>query len=208
MLEFSQIENGLYRRGYKKVCGVDEVGRGPLAGPVVAAAVIFPEGLKIDGLDDSKKITPLHRERIFDEIVSLGLPCAVGIMDNHMIDRMNIFRASMMAMRKAVMELEERPDFVLIDGKFTIPKIVYPQMSIVKGDSSCMAIAAASIVAKVTRDRIMDRYEGLYPSFTFSIHKGYTTEKHMQELNEFGPCEIHRRSFKPVAKLVEEYVLF
>jgi ribonuclease HII len=190
------------------VCGVDEVGRGPLAGPVVAAAVILPPDVEIDGLDDSKRLTEAKREKVFDEIMQLGLPCAVGIMDHETVDRMNILQASLCAMRKAVMDLKQAPDVILVDGNHGIPRLSQPQFTVIGGDRHCKAVSAASIVAKVTRDRIMARYEALYPSFSFATHKGYPTAKHMQELREHGPCDIHRRSFKPVAELVDQYALF
>lgn len=203
-----QLEEMLENKGYQYVCGVDEVGRGPLAGPVVAAAVILPFDLKIDGLDDSKKLTPLRREKIFEEIVELGLVCSVGIMDHTAIDTMNILKASLMAMRKAVMDLKQAPDFVLVDGDYTVPNISIPQFAVVGGDALCKSIAAASVVAKVTRDKIMDKYQAIYPSFNFSKHKGYPTPEHLEELKEHGPTEIHRRSFKPVVELVNQYALF
>lgn len=208
MLDFSEIEKALFEKGYRNICGVDEVGRGPLAGPVVAAAVIIPVGLKIEGLDDSKKLTPLRRERVFEDIINLGLTCSIGIIDNFDIDRMNILKASLLAMRKAVCDLKPPADFVLVDGNYPVPNIPQPQFAIIGGDSRCLSIAAASIVAKVTRDRIMDRYEALYPSFSFATHKGYPTAVHLAELKEHGPCEIHRRTFKPVAKIIDEYAFF
>jgi len=206
-IDFADIELKLAEKGYAAICGVDEVGRGPLAGPVVAAAVIMPPGLEIVGLDDSKKLTPLRREKVFEQIVAMELVCSVGVIDNEDIDRINIHKASLMAMRKAVMDLKKAPDIILVDGNFPIPKVDIPQFAIVGGDSRCPSIAAASVVAKVTRDRIMDRYEGLYPSFSFSKHKGYPTPAHLQELKAQGPCDIHRKSFKPVSDLIEEYVL-
>lgn len=205
--DFDHIEQMLANKGYRAVCGVDEVGRGPLAGPVVAAAVIIPPGVELEGVTDSKKLSSVRREEWFEKIVELGLPCAVGIINNEGIDKMNILKASLMAMRKAVMDLKRAPDFVLVDGEYPIPKIEQPQFAIVSGDQRCRCIGAASIVAKVTRDRIMNRYQALYPSFSFSQHKGYPTPAHLEELREHGPCEIHRKSFKPVADLLKEYAL-
>ena len=201
------LEEMLSNKGYHAICGVDEVGRGPLAGPVVAAAVIMPVDLHIDGLTDYKKLSPLRREKIFEEIVRLELPCAVGMLDNECIDKMNILKASLMAMRKAVMDLKQAPDFVLVDGNYPIPKIDIAQFSVVGGDLRCQSIAAASVIAKVTRDKIMDKYQALYPSFSFSKHKGYPTPDHLSELKEFGPTDIHRKSFKPVAEIVNQYAL-
>ncbi len=202
------IEDMLHNQGYKSVCGVDEVGRGPLAGPVVAAAVILPHDVKIEGLTDSKKLSPAKRDSIFDEIAQIGLVCAIGILDNEDIDKINILQASLMAMRKAVCDLKEKPDFVIVDGNYPIPKISYPQYAVVGGDALCQSVAAASVVAKVTRDRIMDRYQALYPSFSFAKHKGYPTAAHIAELKEHGPTDIHRKTFKPVAEILNQYALF
>ena len=207
-LDLGRMEEMLRDKGYRAVAGIDEVGRGPLAGPVVAAAVILPSEIELEGLDDSKKLSAHRREELFDEIANLGLPCAVGVIDNHTIDKINILKASLMAMRKALMDLKQAPDFVLVDGNHAVPHVEIPQFAVVGGDSRCRAISAASIVAKVTRDRIMDRYQALYPAFSFSQHKGYPTPVHMDELREHGPCEIHRRSFKPVASLIQDYALF
>lgn len=205
---FDKLEESLSDQGYQHICGVDEVGRGPLAGPVVAAAVIMPFDIKIEGLTDSKKLTKLRRDKIFDEIVELNLPCAIGVIDNEGIDRMNILKASLMAMRKAVMDLKQTPEIILVDGDYTVPNLNFKQFALIGGDSLCQSIAAASVVAKVTRDRMMDRYEALYPSFKFSKHKGYPTPDHLEELKEHGPTDIHRRSFKPVAELLDQYALF
>ncbi len=202
-----QLEAMLSDQGYAAICGVDEAGRGPLAGPVVAAALILPAGVTIPGCTDSKKLTAEAREDVFDEIVELGLICAVGVVDSQSIDQMNILKASLMAMRKAVMELSRTPDIILVDGNYPIPRIPQPQYAIISGDSRCQSIAAASIIAKVTRDRIMDKYDRLYPKFSFAKHKGYPTPEHLEELRKHGPCDIHRKSFKPVADLIESYAL-
>ena len=206
-VDLSHMELMLREKGYQTICGVDEVGRGPLAGPVVAAAVILPAGIEIEGLADSKKLSSIRRDELFDEIIRLEIPCAVGIIDNEEIDRLNILKASLLAMRKAVTDLKATPEIVLVDGDYPIPKIPHPQLSIINGDNLCDSIAAASIVAKVTRDRIMDRYEKMFPAFTFSKHKGYSTVTHLSELKIHGPCDIHRKSFKPVAELVEQHAL-
>ncbi|MEA2030334.1 MAG: ribonuclease HII [candidate division Zixibacteria bacterium] len=203
----NHLEEMLTNKGYSAICGVDEVGRGPLAGPVVAAAVILPFDTEIDGLDDSKKLTRLQREQVFEKIADLGLVCAVGAIDNEDIDRMNIHRASLMAMRKAVQDLSQTPDFILVDGNFAVPNISQPQFAVVSGDARCRCVAAASVVAKVVRDSMMDKMQSLYPAFSFSKHKGYPTQAHLEELKLHGPCEIHRKSFKPVADLLEEYTL-
>ncbi len=207
LIDLGDIESVLNTQGYSAVCGVDEAGRGPLAGPVVAAAVILPKATRIEGLADSKKLSASRRTELFDEIVALELPCAIGIIDHTAIDTMNILRASLMAMHRAVLDLKVTPDILLVDGTFTIPNLPQPQYAIVEGDNRCRAIMAASIVAKVTRDRIMDEYQQLYPAFSFSIHKGYPTAQHLRELEEHGPCDIHRKTFKPVARLIREYAL-
>ncbi|MCB2230006.1 ribonuclease HII [bacterium] len=202
------IEQMLRDKGYKYICGVDEAGRGPLAGPVVAAAVILPLDCAIEGLTDSKLLTADRRDHLFEELVEDSVVSAVGIMDHNDIDTMNILRASLMAMRKAVLDLSQKPDVVLVDGSFAVPNLSQPQYAIIKGDRRCQAIAAASIIAKVTRDRIMSRYEEIYPHFSFAAHKGYPTAEHLRELREHGPCDIHRRSFRPVAEILEQYELF
>ncbi|UCD94478.1 MAG: ribonuclease HII [Candidatus Zixiibacteriota bacterium] len=202
--DLSRLELSLGEKGYSRITGVDEAGRGPLAGPVVAAAVMIPPGVVIQGLDDSKKLSPARRDELFDEIAASGAQCTVGIIDNYTIDRMNILKASLMAMRKAVTSLGQPPDFVLVDGNYTIPNLDIPQFALVAGDAICASIAAASIIAKVTRDRIMDKYEELYPEFSFSCHRGYPTRKHFEELKEYGPTDIHRRSFRPVEEILKQ----
>ena len=203
MPDLAQIEESLCAKGYNFVAGVDEAGRGPLAGPVVAAAVIIPKGVVIPGVDDSKKLSPRRREELFDDIAAAGAICAVGIIDNVTIDQVNILRASLLAMRKAVMSLGTKPEMILVDGNHTIPNLEIPQFAIVGGDSICACISAASIIAKVTRDRIMDKYQELYPEFSFSEHRGYPTAKHLDELRMFGPTEIHRRTFRPVEEILK-----
>jgi len=202
------IEEMLAGQGYEAICGVDEVGRGPLAGPVVAAAVILPNDLEIPGIKDSKQLTAAQRDKAFDLLVNLELPIGIGIMDHHCIDRINILKASLMAMRKAVTELRDQARVVLVDGNHCVPNLKQPQYAIVGGDKRCRSIAAASIIAKVTRDRIMARYEELSPGFSFAKHKGYPTPAHLEELRRLGPCEIHRKSYKPVAELLSQHVLF
>jgi ribonuclease HII len=198
------LEEKLRQSGYPLIIGSDEAGRGPLAGPVVAAAVIFRDGRMPEGLDDSKKLSPAKREMLFDRIVTSDAAYAVGIIDNEMIDRINILRASLRAMAQAVGKLNCRDAFVLVDGNQTIPNLDLPQMAVVGGDALCPSIAAASIIAKVTRDRIMDHYDTLYPHFSFSKHKGYPTPEHLAELHKYGPTPIHRLSFRPVQELVSQ----
>jgi ribonuclease HII len=190
------------------ICGVDEVGRGPLAGPVVAAAVIMPRDVFIDELNDSKKMSKAQRERVFNKINELSLIFAVGIIDNDKIDSINILRASLLAMKTAVDCLKKKPNVIFVDGIYEIPNLPCNQHTIVGGDSICSAISAASVIAKVTRDRIMENYQNQFTSFTFSKHKGYPTANHLKELKKFGPTEIHRKTYKPVAELINQYAIF
>ena len=184
-------------QGYRHIAGIDEAGRGPLAGPVVAAAVILPCRADIPGLDDSKKLTARKREALIEEITLKALAIGVGVVDHALIDRINILQATLRAMRSAVASLALPPDYLLIDGISTIP-INIPQRTIKKGDSLSASIAAASIVAKVTRDRMMDDYERQYPGYGFAGHKGYGSAAHLAAIERLGPCEIHRKSFHGV----------
>lgn len=182
----------------KILAGVDEAGRGPLAGPVVAAAVILPEGCEIDGLNDSKKLSAEKRESLFHQIKSLAIVTGIGIVEPEEIDRINILRATLLAMEIAVKNLSPQPDYLLIDGN-TRTSLLIPQQTVVKGDSRCCSIAAASIIAKVIRDSIMDDYHKIYPEYNFKKHKGYPTKEHFEALRRFGPCPIHRKTFKGVS---------
>ncbi|MER3446913.1 MAG: ribonuclease HII [Candidatus Dadabacteria bacterium] len=182
----------------KTSAGVDEAGRGPLAGPVVAAAVILPEGCEIDGLNDSKKLSAGKRESLFHQIKSLAIVTGIGIVEPEEIDRINILRATLLAMEIAVKNLSPQPDYLLIDGNTRIPLLI-PQETVVKGDSRCCSIAAASIIAKVIRDSIMDDYHNIYPQYNFKKHKGYPTQEHFDALRRFGSCPIHRKTFKGVS---------
>ena len=188
----------LKKQGAVLIAGVDEVGIGPLAGPVVAAAVILRGDLKIKGLDDSKKITPENRKKLYKTIIDSSVSVGIGIVDNMLIDRINILQASLVAMEAAVNALSIKPDHVLVDGIRKIPRIMIPQTSIKHGDSISSAIAMASIIAKVTRDRLMENYHRIYPHYEFSNHKGYGTKRHMKLLKKFGPTSIHRLSYQPV----------
>ena len=179
------------------VAGVDEAGRGPLAGPVVSAAVILKKGARIPGLNDSKKLSPASRAAVYEKILLDALDYGISVVDNLTIDRLNILEATRMSMKNAVEMLVSKPDLVLIDGNVEID-IVYRQQTVVAGDAKSASVAAASILAKVTRDRIMIDFDKKYPQYGFSEHKGYGTEKHMSALAAHGPCEIHRRSFRPV----------
>jgi len=197
------FENELWKQDFTRVAGVDEAGRGPLAGPVVAAAVVFPAGQKyINGINDSKKLSPRQRQAIKAVIEEKALDFGIGIVYHKEIDELNILGATFKAMRLAVESLKQPPDFVLIDGNRD-PKIGIQNRCVVKGDSLSMSIAAASIIAKVTRDEMMVDYDKLFPQYDFAKHKGYPTYNHIEAIREHGVCPIHRRSFKP--KVLLEY---
>ena len=191
------FEKKATREGYNKIAGIDEAGRGPLAGPVVSAAVILPQVLPIAGVIDSKKLSAKNRSRLYEEIYSHAVSIGIGIIDPAEIDRINILRASLLAMSMAVENLEPQPECLLIDGPFQISTRL-PQKPITKGDALSVSIAAASIVAKVTRDRLMERYDEYYPQFGFARHKGYPTRAHKAAIRQFGYCPIHRRTFRGV----------
>jgi ribonuclease HII len=198
-------ERNLYKSGIQLVAGIDEAGRGPLAGPVVAAAVILPQKFRHKKLDDSKKLNAAVREEIYIELTAIPeIHWFVAVVSVEEIDRMNILRASHHAMRLAVTGLRVAPEHVLIDG-LTVKPFPVPQTPIVGGDAISFSIAAASIIAKVTRDRIMVEMHALYPDYDFAQHKGYSTRGHLAKLHKHGPCPIHRRSFEPVAQRVFEF---
>lgn len=194
-------ERRLWRKGCKYIAGVDEVGRGPLAGPVVAAAVVFPPGVRIKDLADSKKLTSRKREELFYEIKNKAIGIGVGKVSHKLIDKLNIGRANLLAMKKAVQKLPVSPNYLLIDGGRHKIDLPIKQRGISGGDRKCASIAAASIIAKVTRDRIMLRYHEKYSEYGFDRHKGYGTREHMRKIYRFGPSSIHRRSFYPVSNL-------
>jgi ribonuclease HII len=185
-------------RGFCRIAGVDEVGRGPLAGPVVACAVILPDEFLPDGVDDSKLLSPARRLDVFPRIAQGCLAWAIGVADAETIDRMNILRASLLAMRLALDDLPVKPDAVIVDGNHKIPEVSLPQMPVIKGDQKSLSVACASILAKEIRDRIMEEYDIEYPDFGFAIHKGYATAEHLQALEKLGPTPIHRRTFRTV----------
>lgn len=193
--ELSKFEKEYYSKGYKCICGIDEAGRGPLAGPVVAGAVILPEGCLLEGVNDSKKISEKKREKLYDVITENALAWAVGVVDNNVIDEINILNATRRAMKMAIEGLKIKPDFILIDAEKKVDTDGIPYLPIIKGDALSISIAAASIVAKVTRDRIMREYDEIYPQYGFASHKGYGTAKHIQAIKEYGICSIHRKSF-------------
>lgn len=195
------FEKNATREGYNTIAGIDEAGRGPLAGPVVSAAVILPKALPIAGIMDSKKLSPKTRLRLYEEIYSYAVAVGIGIVDPAEIDRINILKASLLAMSMAVENLRPQPECLLIDGPFPISSNL-PQKPIARGDALSVSIAAASIVAKVTRDRLMERYDEYYPQFGFSQHKGYPTRDHKAAIRKFGYCPIHRTTFKGVKEFV------
>jgi ribonuclease HII len=188
-------ERRLWAEGWDYVAGVDEAGLGPLAGPVVAAAVIFPAGCGLEGVDDSKKLTARRRELLAEEIKSSALAFGVAAVGPPDIDRMNVYRAGLEAMRLAVERLSVQPQFVLVDGR-EIPDLKQPQEKMIKGDANCHAIAAASILAKTARDALMVGYDRRFPGYGFASHKGYPTTAHREAIRNLGPCAIHRRSFR------------
>ena len=187
-------ENEAHKKGYKIVCGVDEAGRGPLAGPVFTAAVILPDDIVIEGLNDSKKLTEKKRENLYEEIKKYAIAYNVASASEKEIDNINILNATFLAMRRAIEGLKIQPDFALIDGNRK-PELKIDSQTIVKGDSLSASIAAASILAKVERDRLMKELGEKYSQYQFGKHKGYGTKLHMDLIKQYGPCEIHRKSF-------------
>lgn len=189
-----EIEDSLYAKGCSAVCGIDEAGRGPLAGPVCAAACILPQDLQIEGLNDSKKLSAKKREALYDIITKQAIAWAVCLIDEARIDEINILQATFEAMRGAVGKLSVLPDYCLVDGNRD-PGLGLPTLTVVKGDAKCATVAAASILAKVTRDRLMVEYDGQYPGYGFAVHKGYGTKAHYAAIDKLGLCPIHRRTF-------------
>lgn len=190
-----EFEKAAALSGFSCICGVDEAGRGPLAGPVCAAAVILPEGAVIEGLDDSKKLTEKKRERLYDIIKQTAVAYSVAYGTLEEIETVNILEATYFAMNRAIEGLTVKPDFALIDGNRVPRGIKIPCETVVKGDSRSMSVAAASVLAKVTRDRLMLEYDKKYPEYNFKKHKGYGTKEHTELIKQYGPCEIHRLSF-------------
>lgn len=190
----SIYESEAYNSGYRLVAGIDEAGRGPLAGPVVAACVMLPEGCLIEGVNDSKKLSAAQRDKLYDVIIEKAVSFGVGIIDEKCIDEINILNATKLAMKQAVDELKPRPEILLIDA-VKLENVNIPQMSIIKGDALSISIAAASIIAKVTRDRIIDEADNVYPLYGFKKHKGYGTAEHINAIKKYGLCPIHRISF-------------
>ena len=195
-------EKECYAREIELIAGVDEVGRGPLAGPVVAAAVILPKGCKISGLNDSKKIPKSKHKEIYEAVLQNAIAIGIGVKDNHVIDQVNIYEATKLAMMEAIGQLEPQPQHLLIDAmKLDLP---ISQTSIIKGDANSLSIAAASIVAKVTRDQMMEEFDKEYPGYDFAKNAGYGTANHLAGLDQLGVTPIHRRSFEPVKSMCED----
>ena len=196
-----RYEKELYQAGYQTIAGIDEVGRGPLAGPVVAAAVILPPECKIKGLNDSKKIPKKKHMAIYQAIMDQALAIGIGIMDNTVIDQVNIYEATKLAMKEALSKLSLKPDYLLIDAMKLDVEI--PQEPIIKGDANSLSIAAASVVAKVTRDKLMADYDKEFPGYDFAQNAGYGTKSHLQGLEQNGVTPIHRKTFEPVKSMCE-----
>lgn len=195
LMEMNVFEFACRQNGYKQIAGVDEAGRGALAGPVIAAAVILPTHCSIEGLQDSKQLSPKQRAHLFDEIHNVAVSIGIGSVDHRAIDRLNILQAALLAMRKAVEKLTPSPDYILVDG-LHLPEVDIGGEAIPKGDSQSYSIAAASVIAKVARDRLMIELDPIYPNYGFSRHKGYPTSQHRQAIAQFGASDIHRRTFK------------
>ena len=194
MTDLWELENEIYDSGVSLICGVDEAGRGPLAGPVCAAAVILPRNIEIVGLNDSKKLSEKSREKLYDEICEKAMSLGIAFASVEEIEEFNILNAAMLAMNRAIAQLEPQPELALIDGNRS-SAIEINSRCVIKGDAKCADIAAASILAKVTRDRYMLEMAEKYPEYHFERHKGYGTKLHYEALREYGPCEIHRPSF-------------
>ena len=197
-----EYEKKLYSEGYKLIAGIDEVGRGPLVGPVVTACVILPMNFKLEGLTDSKKLTEKKREAFFDIIMEQALSVGIGIMDESIIDKVNIYEATKLAMYDAIKKSKIKPDFLLIDA-MKLEDTDIPSLSIIKGDLKSISISAASVIAKVTRDRMMDELHEKYPMYNFKKNKGYPTKEHVEAIEKYGIINEHRKTFNPVSKYVK-----
>lgn len=195
LTKLKEIEKDLYHKGFQRICGIDEAGRGPLAGPVVIAGVIMPQDSMIEGVNDSKKVSEKKREKLYDLILEEAISYSVAVIEQDVIDEINILNATKQGVTQVVEGLEIKPDLIVVDALTHINTKGIPYDSIIKGDAKCYNIAAASIIAKVTRDRIMRQWDEIYPQYGFSGHKGYGTAKHIVAIKEYGLCPIHRRSF-------------
>lgn len=202
--ELKKIENELQKEQKRKIAGIDEAGRGPLAGPVVIASVIMPEDSMIEGVNDSKKISEKKREILYEKIIKEAISYSAIVVDHKTIDEINILNATKQGLTQSIKELKEKPDLILVDALEHINTCQIPYLSMIKGDAKCYSIAAASIIAKVTRDRIMRQWDEVYPQYGFAKHKGYGTAAHIEAIKKYGLCPIHRRSFvKNIIKVDE-----
>ena len=195
LIKLKEIEKELFDRGVKYIAGIDEAGRGPLAGPVVVASVILEPDSMIEGVNDSKKISENKREKLYEIITQQAISYGVGIVYQDEIDEINILQATKKGLTMAIKQMEIKPNIIMVDALNEIDTLGIPYKSIIKGDAKCYSISAASIIAKVTRDRIMREWDKVYPQYGFAAHKGYGTAKHIAAIKEYGPCPIHRRSF-------------
>ncbi len=197
LVKLKQIEEDIYKKHpeLQYICGIDEAGRGPLAGPVVVAAVVMPRDSMIEGVNDSKKVSEKKREELYDKIIEEAISYGVGIIDEKEIDKINILEATKKGLTTSLQELKVKPNLILVDALKGIDTLGIPYQSIIKGDALCYSISAASIIAKVTRDRIMRQWDEIYPQYGFEKHKGYGTKAHIDAIKEYGLCPIHRKSF-------------
>lgn len=202
MEDLYEYERNLIKQGIKLIAGVDEVGRGPLVGPVVTAAVILPVNYKLEGLTDSKKLTPKKRDKFFDIIMQDAISVSIGMKDNKVIDEVNIYEATKLAMMDAINGLNVKPEHVLIDAMPLDLEI--PHTSIIKGDAKSLSIAAASVIAKVTRDRMMDELDKKYPMYNYKKNKGYPTKEHIEAINKYGIIDGYRKTYGPVKEVIEK----
>lgn len=193
--QLKEYENQLRSKGFEFICGIDEAGRGPLAGPVVVASVIMPADSIIEGVNDSKKVSEKKREKLYDLILEEAISYGVGIIGQDEIDDINILNATKKGLTMSLKELDKKPDLIIVDALTHIDTLGIPYESIIKGDAKCYSIAAASIIAKVTRDRIMREWDKVYPQYGFATHKGYGTAAHIKAIKEYGPCPLHRKTF-------------
>ncbi len=195
LVKLKEIEKEFFDKGIKYIAGIDEAGRGPLAGPVVVGAVILKPDSMIEGVNDSKKVSENKREKLYEIIINEAISYGVGIVYPEEIDEINILQATKKGLTMAIKQMEQKPNIIMVDALTGIDTLGIPYKSIIKGDAKCYSIAAASIIAKVTRDRIMREWDKVYPEYGFAAHKGYGTAKHIAALKQYGPCPIHRRSF-------------
>ncbi len=193
--KLKEEEKKLYDNNIKYICGIDEAGRGPLAGPVVVGAVILPENSFIEGINDSKKISEKKREKLYEQIVNEAIAYSVGIVDQKKIDEINILNATKLGVKIAIDGLKQKPDIIMIDALNNLDTAGIPYISVIKGDAKNYCISAASIIAKVTRDRIMKQWDEIFPIYGFAKHKGYGTAEHIKQIKEHGPCMLHRKTF-------------